>query len=66
MQKLTKEQAIVITGYTGFNAGYWDEFLKDLEKRIGYPVFTHQLADESFAKTVRDLYRLDFIRMCGD
>ena len=65
MEKLTKEQAIVITGFTGFSACSFSDFLEDLEKRIGHPVFAHQLGDESFMETVKELYREDFVSLCG-
>ena len=64
MNELTKEQSIVITGFTGFSACHITLFLEDLEKRIGYPVLTHQLADENFMSEVKELYRNDFVKLC--
>jgi hypothetical protein len=42
MTKLTKEQAIVITGYTGITACNFGDFHGDVERRLGHPIFTHQ------------------------
>lgn len=64
MNSLTKEQAIVITGFTGFSVCHVGVFLEDLEKRIGYPVLTHQLADKDFMDEVKELYREDFVKLC--
>lgn len=59
MQKLTKEQAIIVSGYTDFLICEFDDLHKDIEKRLGRSVFTHDLP----AISVRGLYRDDFIAM---
>ena len=63
MQKLTKEQALVITGFTGITACNFGDFHADVEKRLGHPVFTHQFGDREFAKQIEELYRADFLAM---
>ena len=63
MNKLTKEQAIVITGYTGITACQFGDFHGDVERRIGHPVWTHQFGDEEFMKKIQELYREDFFSM---
>ena len=65
MQKLTKEQAVIITGFTGFTACRFSDFHEDVEKRIGHPVFTHQFGDKEFSTKVKALYRDDFISICS-
>ena len=65
MSKLTKEQAIIITGFTGLSACYINDFLQDLESRLGEPVYTHQLGDKDFMDKVKELYRKDFESLCG-
>lgn len=63
MQKLTKEQAIVITGYTGLLAGdVFGDFHADVEKRLGHPVWTHEMPE--FNERIKDLYEEDFLSMC--
>jgi len=64
MEKFTKEQAIIITGYTGCTACNFSDFHEDVEKRLGYPVFTDQFGDRSFTEKIRMLYREDFINLC--
>jgi len=63
MQKLTQEQALVITGYTGvLCVSSFGDFHEDVEKRLGRPVWTHQfpgLKDE-----IRVAYQADFLAMC--
>lgn len=64
IQKFTKEQALVVTGYTGFLAIDFAEFHSDVEKRLGYPVFTHMFGDKDFVHdVVRAAYLEDFRAM---
>ena len=63
MNKFTKEQAIVITGFTGKLACKFADFHEDVEKRLDEPVFTHQFGDKDFAKQIEELYRADFLAM---
>lgn len=64
MTKFTKEQSIVITGFTGVLAVSFSDFHEDVEKRLGYPVFTHQFGNEEFMEKVSSLYKEDFLKMC--
>lgn len=34
---------------------------KDIEKRVGHPVWTHQFADKEFFDKVKELYTEDFM-----
>ena len=63
MHDLTKQQAIVITGFTGKLACNFSDFHKDVELRMGHPVFTHQFSNRDFADKVKELYREDFINL---
>lgn len=63
MQKLTKEQAIVITGFTGIVACSFADFHVDVERRLGRSVFTHEFATNTFKEEVKDLYYKDFLSM---
>jgi hypothetical protein len=65
MKKLTKEQAIVITGFTGVTACQFGDFHGDVEKRLGHPVWTHQFGDKEFMEKIQELYREDFLEMLG-
>lgn len=64
MEKLTKEQAIAIMGFTGISTTNFSTFHKDVEQRMGCPVFTHQFANEDFMEKIKELYREDFLKMC--
>lgn len=61
--KLTKEQAIILTGFTGVTCCNFSDFHEDVERRLGQPVWTHQFGNKEFAKLVNNLYRQDFLEM---
>lgn len=65
MQKFTEQQAIVITGFTGKMACGFSKFHEDVEKRLGRPVFTHELAEKRVWEEIKEAYRADFIEMCN-
>lgn len=64
--KLTKEQAITISGYTGVLICEFEDLHKDVEKRLGRPVLTHEFADGEFWSEVKALYRDDFINLAPE
>ena len=64
--KLTKEQAIIVSGYTGFLVCQFSDLQNDVEKRMGRPVWTHEFGDEDFTEQVEHLYREDFIALAPE
>ena len=64
MQQLTKEQAIVLTGFTGIlMVQNTSDFHEDVERRLGRPVFTHEFADPH--GEIKEAYRADFEKLIG-
>lgn len=63
MQKLSKEQCVVLTGFTGMLHGSFSDFHEDVEKRLGRPVFTHEMGDKETMLKIKELYRNDFMSM---
>lgn len=63
MQRLTIDQAVVISGFTGVLCCAFDALHEDIERRMGHPVFTHQLGAPTFVAQVKELYRADFLTM---
>lgn len=64
MQKFTKEQAIIISGYTGFMACSFGDFQQDVQKRLGRPVWTHEFGNKEMRDKLVEVYKDDFIAMC--
>ena len=58
---MTKKEAAIVSAYTGFLIGEFSEVQKYIEKIIGRPVFTHELADKHMQKKIEDLSKQDFI-----
>ena len=64
MQQLTKEQAIILTGFTGIlMVQNTSDFHEDVERRLGRPVFTHEFADRH--GEIKEAYRADFEKLIG-
>lgn len=63
IEKFTKHQAIVLTGFTGTMCCNFSEFHADVEQRMGRPVWVHEFANEDFANKVKELYEEDFFAM---
>ena len=64
MQQLTKEQAIILTGFTGIAmVQNTSDFHEDVERRLGRPVFTHEFADRH--GEIKEAYRADFEKLVG-
>jgi hypothetical protein len=61
--KLTRDQAIIISAYTGVLICEFSDMHADIEKRLGYPVFTHQLAEPSVMVQIKTAYRADFVKL---
>jgi hypothetical protein len=64
MNKLTKEQAVVITGFTGVMVcNSFSDLQLEVDKRLGYSTWTHQYGDKTFADEVKALFREDFLKL---
>lgn len=64
MQKLTQEQCIILTGFTGrMLCENFSDFHADVEQRLGRPVWTHQFANEETRMEIEDAYREDFLKL---
>jgi hypothetical protein len=61
--KLTLEQKVIITGFTGVLSCHFSDLHKDVEKRLGQSVYTHEFADKDFGKMIKELYQKDFLAM---
>ena len=58
---MTKEEAAIVAAYTGYLIGEFSEMHKYIEKKMGRPVWTHEMADREFAEEIRKQCKDDFI-----
>jgi hypothetical protein len=61
--KLTREQGLIITGYTGVLACDFADFHEDVEKRLGRPIFTHEFASKELREEIHEAYQKDFVAL---
>ena len=66
MQKFTREQAAVISAYTGYLAGPFGDMHAYVEKILGRPVWTHEMASKELAAQIREAAKADFVAMVPD
>lgn len=66
MNKLTPQQCIILTGFTGILHGEFEWFHEDLEKRLGRDVQTSELGYPEFIQECRELYEEDFNALMPD
>lgn len=64
MTRLTKEQAAIIAAYTGISCGPFHDVHEYVEKILGRPVFTHEMASERIANQIKEASRSDFLAIC--
>lgn len=63
MTKLTKEQAAVITAYTGYLLGSFNDAHSYIEKLMDRPVFTHEMGSKEFMDELQLKAKADFIAL---
>ena len=61
MKKLTSEQAVVVSAFTGYHIGDFAETHKAVEEKLGRPVWTPEFP--SLRDEIREAFRDDFIAM---
>ena len=65
MQKLTKEQAVIVSAYTGFLAGdVMSEMHEYIENILDRPVFTHELGNKDICNEIKKKSKADFLEIC--
>lgn len=60
---MTKREAAIVSAYTGFLIGSFDETHRYIEEVMGGPVWTHQMGSEEFQRNLRDRSRNDYVEL---
>lgn len=63
MEKLSKDQAVVISAYTGIACCKFSDIREYVERIMGRPVFTHEFA--FMAEKIKEAARDDFMDLIG-
>ncbi len=62
--RLTKEQAIIITGFTGVMACHsFSDFQEAVDNKLGITTYTHMFGSKEFANKIKEAYREDFLAL---
>lgn len=60
---MTKNEAAIITAYTGIILGSFSDFHEQAEKLAGRPIWTHQFGCKEFAAEIKEAARNDFVSL---
>lgn len=63
MKKLDRQQAAVLSLFTGILCGPFSDMHKYASDLLGEPIFTHQFADEEFVAMLKEKARPDFMML---
>jgi hypothetical protein len=63
MTKLTKEQAVCISAYTGILTSDFSDMHEYIEKKLGKPVFTHEMANPLVMEEIKNAVKSDFLAL---
>lgn len=63
---MTKQERIIVSAYTGVMMCKFEDLHKYIEKILGRPVLTHEMAFETVQKEIREKSISDFIALCSD
>lgn len=66
MTQLTKEQAVILSAFTGLKMCKFDDLHAYIERKLGRPVFTHELASEDIWESIKEASRKDFEKLIPD
>ena len=60
---MTEQERIIVSAYTGYLLCDFDKVHEYIEKKMGRPVWTHELATKVVWEEIRDRCREDFIAL---
>lgn len=63
MDKLKVDQAVVISAYTGILCCDFSDMHKEIERRMGRAVFTHELGNKETWEDIKTLFKDDFVSL---
>ena len=63
---MTLDEKIVVSAYTGYLMCDFNEVHKYIEKLLGRPVLTHELARRKIRDEIREKAKADFLKICAN
>ena len=63
---MTKEEKLIVSAYTGVLMTDFDSLHEFIEKKLGRPVWTHELANTLVVDAVKMAVKEDFLKLCAE
>lgn len=62
---MTKQEAIVVSAYTGFLMCDFNDMHEYIEKKLGRPIYTHEFALDLIQNEIHEKVKPDFLKICA-
>lgn len=63
---MTDKERIIVSAYTGVLMCEFSKLHEYIEKILGRPVFTHEMANENVWKEIKEKFKEDFMKLCSE
>ena len=63
---MTEQEKIIVSAYTGYLMCDFEKMHSYIEEKLGRPLFTHELADDSIFEEIQKAVKKDFIKLCEE
>jgi len=60
---MNKRESAIISAYTGYLCGNFDDMQKYADELFGYPTFTHQFGNIEFINELHNKAKNDFVNL---
>ena len=61
---MTKQEKIIVSAYTGTLMYDFGDVHEYIERKLGRPVYTHELVDKNIWKEIEEKSKEDFLEIC--
>ena len=62
---MTDQERVIVSAYTGCLMCDFDMVHKYIEKILGRPIWTHELASPAIQSEIQEKSKADFLSLCG-
>jgi hypothetical protein len=63
---MTKEEKLIVSAYTGTLMTDFVDLHEFIEKKLGRPVWTHELANKWVVDELKEAVKEDFLKLCAE
>ena len=63
---MTKQEAIIVSAYTGILMCNFADLHEYCEKVMGRPIWTHEFADRQLMEAIKKRVKPEFLRICAE